>query len=278
MIDPSSMRLWLPHVERLGIPSPRTIVVVEPEPGFLNELFFVYEEHHDPPPGTERFIGDVVAAADAVGYPAFVRTDLCSAKQEWSDSCFVRSRAAVMPHTLALIEFGMNADMLGLPHTAIAARQYLALDAPFLAYRGLPIAAERRYFVRDGKVCCHHPYWEREAVAQGYPRCPEWEWHLARLNREDEDEIAMLSGFATAVGAALGGFWSIDFARDAAGLWWLIDMAVGGESWHPRGECPALKVCEVCGGVVDADDPARHAGCTAARGQPVGDADVERRE
>jgi len=33
------------------------------------------------------------------------------------------------------------------------------------------------------------------------------------------------------------GRWSVDFARDRSGKWWLIDMALMAASWHWPG-CP----------------------------------------
>lgn len=34
--------------------------------------------------------------------------------------------------------------------------------------------------------------------------------------------------------------WSVDFARDETGDWWLIDMAVAADSWHPDCEQEAV--------------------------------------
>jgi len=36
-----------------------------------------------------------------------------------------------------------------------------------------------------------------------------------------------------AVRAVGKGSWSVDFALDANGKWWLIDMALAADSWHP---------------------------------------------
>ena len=51
--------------------------------------------------------------------------------------------------------------------------------------------------------------------------------------------VRALTWESTRVARALSWFWSIDFARTRDGLWWLIDMAAGDQSWHPE-SCPTL--------------------------------------
>ena len=42
-----------------------------------------------------------------------------------------------------------------------------------------------------------------------------------------------LKSMAEKVAKVLKGNWSVDFACDVSGAWWLIDMATALHSWHP---------------------------------------------
>jgi hypothetical protein len=116
-------------------------------------------------------------------------------------------------------------------------REFIYLSYRFRAFGGLPIGCERRYFIRDGEVICHHPYWVKEAI-KFYQQSKNWEnlpWQmwLKELNTESEIEVRILTNIAEMVGSVLPGSWSVDFAKDREGKWWLIDMALAEQSWHP---------------------------------------------
>lgn len=113
------------------------------------------------------------------------------------------------------------------------------LDVPmpwawgFTAFRGLPIGMERRYFVKDGQVLCHHPYWPEDAIRN--PSVDNWQDILKDLNTEGEEEIKLLTSYAEKISRAIEGYWSVDFCKDKSNSWWwLIDMAEAKESWHPQ--------------------------------------------
>lgn len=50
---------------------------------------------------------------------------------------------------------------------------------------------------------------------------------LAEMNTISDSDLTQLIEHAQAVTRILGGYWSVDFLQDAAGKWWLIDMAEG---------------------------------------------------
>jgi D-alanine-D-alanine ligase-like ATP-grasp enzyme len=51
----------------------------------------------------------------------------------------------------------------------------------------------------------------------------------------DADTLGTLSAMALKAVQAIGEHcWSVDFAQDEAGKWWLIDMARAESSWHPK--------------------------------------------
>lgn len=239
--DPNSMLVWWPLVKDLAVPMPKTIIV----PGRYDELSAVLDGQMFP----VRFAADLRAAADQIGFPLFMRTDLSSGKHQYRDTCYVNDLSLILVNLVNLIEANALADVMGLPFEAIVLREFIPLASRFAAFAdALPIAPERRYFVRDGHVVCHHAYWPEQAIAQacgcGGDPCPAlpryWRETLAELNAESGQEVSLLSDHACLIGNALPGYWSVDFALAADGRWIFIDAARGWRSWHPA-LCPFSK-------------------------------------
>lgn len=221
------MNYWYPKVAGLpGIKTPKTLIV----PCDAAELTAACYDGKDLDPD---FIFSLQQFGRQFGYPLFMRTDLCSAKHDWENSCFVQSEDVLESHLGRLIEYNELADIMGLPYTSIVLREFLQLETSFESFWGrMPINKERRYFVNESKVICHHPYWPAEAFEDQQNSTRDWQRHLDILNSETEDEIQLLTAQAELVGKTLGGFWSIDFAKTKSDGWYLIDMAVGQASYH----------------------------------------------
>lgn len=237
----SSLVYWWPVVEGLGIPVPRTVVL-----DFGHELLMEFLEPRPAVRPVLRSVVDAVfGAARSLGYPdraVFLRTDQASGKHEYEHTCRVGPEGndeveacrKLTSHIVRVLEANELAGVMGLPYRAIVVREFLPLAEGFRAFwGGLPIGWERRYFVRDGRVVCHHPYWTEDAIHS--PSVPDWRERLHLASHEPEDEVAKLSGYAERVGRELDGYWSVDFARAVDGTWYLIDMARGELSWHPEG-------------------------------------------
>lgn len=222
---------WYPTVRKLPIPQPRTkmLLLTEAElakcrtESFSNEMV----------DRIKRFILDF-------GLPAFIRTDLASGKWYWKNSCFCDESSDLKRNIIEVIYANLLADILGLDFRAIVVREYIQMDGTFRAFSGdMPVNSERRYFIHNGKVLCHHPYWIPEAIEKDgqLERLPkDWRLRLERLNTETEEEVSLLSHYSKLVGEVLPGYWSIDFCKSKSGKWYLIDMAEGIKSWHP--DCP----------------------------------------
>lgn len=225
------MYAWLPAVEKAGVPSPGTEMV------YLGWRPMMDLMDYKPLPKRDG----IEAAGQRIGYPLFLRTDLASGKHNWRESCYVPSPDDLWRHIYSVIEFNFMADIRGLGPVGLAFREFIPLDSAFTAFQGMPVARERRYFAENGIVQCHHPYWIAGAIAEyrsHNPPLPEdWRERLTWLNHESTPEIERLSSMAKAVSLYLDGAWSIDFARTQKGKWYLIDMALAEESWHP--ECAA---------------------------------------
>ena len=162
---------------------------------------------------------------------------MASAKHQWERTCFVPKVEELFKHIWALVEGTLAASMFGeLDPGALVFRELLRLNSFFTAFSELPICAERRYFIRDGVVECHHPYWTQDAIEHTWrqPSEPDWKERLAALNKENNEEIQLLTGYVARIGKVLVGYWSIDFAEARNHTWYLIDMAEGEKSWHPK--------------------------------------------
>jgi len=227
--DKNSMLYWFPRVKNTGVPVPKTIIVEVPNFNYLE----IIEN-----PG--KFPKDVLRLlkrkAREIGYPIFVRTDHLSGKHSypvWAP--YVEKEKDLLPHILLLIEASATAGIFGLPINAFVIREFLDLEWKFKAFCGMPIAKERRYFIHNGRVICHHPYWPVDAIRFWKVTDPpkNWKKMLHELNRETPDEVDLLTSYAEKVAAILEGYWSVDFAKAKNGTWYLIDCALGVDSWHP---------------------------------------------
>lgn len=228
-MNKSSMLYWWPVVKGLHIPKPKTLIVEVP----CEHLVSMLDDVMLP----ERYVRAIVETANEISFPLFVRTDMASAKHHWEDTCFVPEPKELFKHIFRLIDNTLAAGMFGeLDPNALVFREYIPMYAEFAAFTGLPIAKERRYFVRSSKVLCHHPYWIEDAIAHSWkaPSKDNWRELLANLNQESAREIRLLTAYASEIGAHLGGYWSVDFAYSRDGVWYLIDLAEGEKSWHPK--------------------------------------------
>jgi hypothetical protein len=174
-------------------------------------------------------------SAGRIGYPLFMRNDFTSGKHRYVETCYVLDEESLLPHLYVVIEDALIRDA---PVTSIVLREYIELDSKFKAFKGFPVAPERRYFVRQGKVTCRHPYWVQDSIEfwGGTPEPDNWESLLSEMNTETVDEITLLTGYAEKIAAVLEGSWSLDFAKSRSGLWYFIDAAEYEKSWHP--DCP----------------------------------------
>jgi len=218
----NSMLYWWPRIEGLPIPKPRTILVP-------------FGETDRVAANAEAVTGEMVAKVDRViskfHLPVFLRTDLSSAKHSWERSCFYKGQN-LGGHLLELLSETI-ATTFSLP-SAFVVREYIPMNAAFVAFRGLPIGQERRYMVEDSKVERHFPYWPESAVAEGVWTTSDWRRILKELNRESKPEVTLLTGYAEQVSTSLRGYWSVDFCRAKDEKWILIDCARGDDSWQPK--------------------------------------------
>jgi len=233
-MNKDSLLFWWPRIQYLPIPMPRTEIFPVDRDLLLDAI--------DDPQLLMPFMPEISATASKIGYPLFLRTDQASGKHDWKNSCYVPNEEALRDHILKVIEFNEIADIFGLQYEALVFREFIELDWKFKAFWGeMPVARERRYFIKDSGILCHHPYWIEDAIARASPWIQESNWRelLKDLNTETNGEVKLLTEYSTEVASLLEGYWSIDFAHAKDGRWILIDIATGENSWHP--ECGMVK-------------------------------------
>ena len=236
-----SLDEWYPLVKDL-VPTPRTLW----RKG-LDLMPLAYGAEGDPDGSLLTDFKAVCAwlreAGEQLGWPLFLRTGLTSGKHDWRHTCDLRSAAEIERHVSALCEYSAMAGFMGLPADVWVAREMLATQSPFSAFEGMPITRERRYFVRDGELLGHHPYWPPQAFEDSYNEIitsepgRDWRELLDRLNAESPTEVAELSALSVRVGHAVGGAWSVDWLwlpempKTGQPGWMLTDMAHAEESF-----------------------------------------------
>ena len=218
------MEYWFSKIPK-SIPHPKTeIIMINPkwtEDG--NNMIISEEEFKKIEEESNKF-----------NFPLFMRGSETSGKHDWENMCFVKSKEEIRSKVIALIEDAMLKD---IGCSSIVLREYVEMDGTFTAFWGkMPVNTERRYFVKDGKVICHHPYWIEDAIKE--PSVENWKGLLKQHNTESDKEILFLTKYAEEISRNFEGYWSIDFCKSKEGIWYCIDMALGESSWHP--ECSKI--------------------------------------
>ena len=144
-----------------------------------------------------------------------------------------------MKHAQDMGEHSIMADMKGgLPINVWAARKIIETKPAFKAFGGqMPITKEMRYFFRDHKIICKHPYWPEHALEYSVHDEKDWKLKLKALNSLSDEETALLKSQTEKVALKFEGYWSIDWLKGKDGKWYSIDMATGDDSYHWKG-CP----------------------------------------
>jgi hypothetical protein len=229
MTDLNALSYWFPKLEAAGLPVPKTAILQMPEAAQQDQ--WALFDGQEGPGGMPAFVEEIAAAAEPIGYPFFLRTDHTSGKHNWEKTCFVPSKEKIAEHVSEIVLFSEMADFMGLPWTTWAVREMLPTiplgTCP--RYGNMPICREFRFFVKEGEIQCHHPYWPLAALQDG--RAPA-DLDYAELCRMPDPEALM--DLARRAGRAVPGHWSIDILETKRG-WMVTDMAEARRSFHLEG-------------------------------------------
>lgn len=238
MIGKTSMLYWYPLSTKAAgdINVPKTIILelqgVHPQmKSIIRKLFMMKNITKEEKEAVSKLAWTCRAFAEQIGYPLFIRNDYSSHKHEWSSTCYVTTKEKLFEQVYQQLELNI---MSNLNYNAIIFRELIDTRPIFYAFDSMPVTKERRYFIKDGKVVCHHPYWPSEAF-RNYD-LENWQIMLANMNREYPKEVDYLTKVAERISNLMPEFYSVDFLMDRKGKWWLIDMAEGEVSYHWK-EC-----------------------------------------
>jgi len=246
----NSALYWLPRITDAGLPVPRTETIeIDPDLVWLS-LGAWEDDTGDKKEAIKSASAQhqiILGAARSFGFPVFIRTDKGSAKHEGPESYRADTEEEVARVVARTINHEMEHDLVGerFP-AAILVREWLHLNSAFTAFGGTRIAREFRFFVEGERLWCSHFYWPEDAVrfepADNPPE--DWRERLDGLRKIETLSDTHLPAWNAWNMALLAGRacpdhpkWSVDFAEDMNGKWWLIDMAIAERSWHPK-DCP----------------------------------------
>lgn len=238
--EKTALSYWFPIIQAAGLPVPKTEIVVA-TPDEVRQLVETFDEGTAEPEDLYRRIGCAAERVVGIGRPFFLRTDFTSGKHSWADTCFVADHERVGRHVLNLVEFSLCVDFMGLDFSTWVVRELLQPQAVAChAFRGMPIAREFRYFVRDDAIEHRQPYWPMESLegSVAMPDRESWEEDLATISVLSEQERHFLDVLARGAGRALGGYWSVDFYETRDRGWMITDMAEGEKSYRWSPEIP----------------------------------------
>lgn len=199
--------------------------------------------------------GEFVEAAETVGWPAFVRTDQKSVKHA-GPGAYKATEPDDIPTIMAVLgDYHVKSNR---HPAALMVREFVDINAAFRAFDGLPIGREFRVFASPDGATCEHFYWPGQAIedGRGEPIALDadttlsdvrWRSLLADLADIPDETLDQLRADAVAAAESLtadgavpaDAAWSVDFAQDTDGDWWLLDVALAEDSWHP--DCPAAE-------------------------------------
>lgn len=214
---------WFPKLEATGVAVPRT-EIVKTECDLLALL------DGQTPKGFRTFESELIAACLRIGFPLFLRSGHTSGKHDWNKTCYVAGAVELHGHLARIIEYGELSSIMGLPWNTWAVRELLPVNPLFTAFHSeMPVTKERRYFIENGDVICHHPYWPADSIQCA--SADNWQELLEASSQESEEEVEMLSRQSRIVSNSFKGAWSLDWLFTERG-WFAIDMAHAADSWH----------------------------------------------
>lgn len=232
--DLNSIFAWYPLVKDI-VPTPRTVMILMEGTFESFDEALVYNRPSKDPEMRRLVSAACNAAHELGGYPVFLKSDQLANKHDWKNSCFVASDEQMENGIKNLLEFTLML-MIGPDFRGIAIREFLELDWRFHAFEGMPVAREFRFFIKNGKVQCRHPYWFPACLRN--IDCEDWMPKLREIQQISAEEVDLLDGYALKISEAVEplkapeNYWSLDFCITKEGKWYLTDIATGEDSFH----------------------------------------------
>ncbi len=241
------MSYWFPKLVEIGVPTPKTMMINLDKVDTnivdgLKEVFWMRDPSEKQRQALQKFRQILEMMGRGIGYPFFLRTGHSSHKHNWSTTCFITDQKKLMNQAQNLAEWSIMAmTKHDLPINVWAARRMIETAPAFKAFSGgMPITKEMRYFFKDHKMICSHPYWPEHALDGNVHDDKNWKLKLQAMNSLSDDDAALLRSQTEKVALRFEGYWSIDWLKGKDDQWYAIDMATGDDSFHFDG-CPNKK-------------------------------------
>jgi hypothetical protein len=236
-MNKTRLSYWFPKLEAAGLPVPKTHIIKASE----DELKAIWESFETSlQSGLAPLVERAQEAAEAVGYPAFLRTDYFSGKHNWEKTCYITEAGNIAQHIVDIAYFWESVNMVAPKSDVWVVREFLPTLPHGICrnYGNMPICKEFRFFVDGGKLLCWHPYWPEESLRDGGAAFdnPHFDYKDFCTSNVMDELIAL----AVSAGSVVGGKWSVDILETSRG-WYITDMAEAHKSFHWEG-CPNQKL------------------------------------
>jgi hypothetical protein len=228
---------WYPLLEQSGLKQPKSHIIRPCVMSLLHHIALDVETMKEPYQRDLEFLlrswcGEWLdQATKALGdQPLFFKLDTYSDKHNLKKT-FVETRSDLYER---ILDSFYNAALNGVASSPVSLvfREPLNLKGlALLEDSTLPICVERRAFWKDGKIEKIIPYWPAEAFHADGGELEDIKAYLSELDAVAHEAILPEVEKAGKALEALHPNWSIDFALDADGQWWLIDCAPAEMSW-----------------------------------------------
>lgn len=215
--NPSSLLYWYPIVSQIAqIKTPKTHIF----PMHFNDQLKMLDSL-EISPEAQVTISQMKDVLSQEGKPMFLKNSMFSGKHDWAKTCLVSEPEHLENHLKSITDFAYCVGCEESLHWVL--RELIPTTPAFYAFNKMPVTKERRYFISEGKVVFHHPYWLPESINNS--SVEDFMPLLDKLNHESDEEIHMLKGLSEKVAHKLPGDWSVDWLQSESGEWYLIDMA-----------------------------------------------------
>lgn len=222
----NSLVYWFPILKEIRMRVPETRIVYS---GYV-PLYSLTDG--EKPEGIDNLVAKIdFEVMQLGGYPVFMRTGQTSDKHGWEKTCYLTGKDKIVGNLAGLAETSIMANIAGAPLSMdfVVVRKLLETEPILTHFHGnMPIAKELRYFIKDGKIQCVHPYWHKE-VFEGNDAAVEKSKTLESFTDEEMTEPNLMASY---IAKYFSGYWSVDFLQTKNGDWYCIDMAVGERSYH----------------------------------------------
>ena len=225
----TNLIFWYPVLQTIKMRTPKTVIV------YSGDVDLEKLTDGERPENLDIFLNRMKAELKNFTLPVFIRTGMMSNKHDWKNSCYLEKEEDLLKHVSNIVETSIIANIGGFPfdYSFWVIREMLDTEPIFYSFSGeMPITKEFRFFIKDGDIKCHHPYWPEEAFAtMGRKIDKEEKIKLESIQKLDDEDKEVFQ-MAKYIAEYFKEYWSVDFLKTKDGTWYCIDMGVGDRSYH----------------------------------------------